>query len=108
MTTHAEIVARRLTQVYEARSPQQKRELSDLRLILFSDLHKGQRDGADDFHACVPTYLAALGYYWEQGFELFLIGDIEELWENSPQPAPAPARMRPAEPAPSGTTRVWL
>jgi UDP-2,3-diacylglucosamine pyrophosphatase LpxH len=86
MTTHAEIVARRLTQVYETKSPQQTRELSDLRLILFSDLHKGQRDGADDFDACEPTYLAALDYYWEQGFELFLIGDIEELWENSPQP----------------------
>ena len=28
------------------------------RLVVFSDHHKGQRDGADDFAICEPSYLA--------------------------------------------------
>lgn len=94
MTKYDETVAKRMNQVYEDedKSPLQKRELSELRLILFSDLHKGKRlykgkpDKADDFRPCEPVYLAALDYYWQEDFELFLIGDVEELWEDSPQP----------------------
>lgn len=59
-------------------------ELDDLRLIVFSDHHKGSRDGADDFRRCERAYQAALGYYLEQGHSLFTLGDVEELWENSP------------------------
>ena len=58
------------------------RRLSDLRAVIFSDLHRGSRDGADDFERCEPAYSAALGSYLERGFELWLLGDIEELWEN--------------------------
>lgn len=86
MTNYNEIVARRLDQVHAASGAAEGRELSDLQLIIFSDLHKGQRDGADDFWHCEQTYLAALAYYWQQGFELSLLGDVEELWENWPQP----------------------
>lgn len=86
MTTYAEDVARRLSDVYTSGSVQQGRELADLRLVLFSDLHKGQKDNADDFQQCRQTYLSALPYYWERSFELALLGDVEELWENWPQP----------------------
>jgi UDP-2,3-diacylglucosamine pyrophosphatase LpxH len=57
-------------------------QLSELRVVVLSDLHRGARDGADDFQRCEPAYSAALGWYLERGYELFLLGDVEELWEN--------------------------
>jgi UDP-2,3-diacylglucosamine pyrophosphatase LpxH len=54
----------------------------DAKYIVFSDLHKGCRDMADDFQPCEPTYLAALNYYHQFGYSLVLLGDVEELWEN--------------------------
>lgn len=86
MTNYAEQVARRLDEVYRANSLPLTRELSQLRLVMVSDLHKGRRDGADDFQQCELTYLAALRSYWRNGFELWLLGDIEELWENFAKP----------------------
>lgn len=86
MANYDATVAKRLAEVYTAATIDAGRELADLRLILLSDLHKGQRDGADDFWACEPAYLAALEHYWQGGFELFLLGDVEELWENWPRP----------------------
>jgi hypothetical protein len=50
-------------------------------LVFVSDLHKGTRDGADDFWRCERAYHAALGYYLEAGFHLYVLGDAEELWE---------------------------
>jgi UDP-2,3-diacylglucosamine pyrophosphatase LpxH len=57
-------------------------ELDTDRLIVFSDLHKGTRDGADDFWRSEPAYMAALAYYLELGHTLIVLGDVEELWEN--------------------------
>jgi hypothetical protein len=51
------------------------------RYVIFSDHHKGVRDGADDFRQCEETYLGALDYYHEAGFNLIILGDAEELWE---------------------------
>jgi hypothetical protein len=56
------------------------------RLVIFSDHHKGTRDGADDFLRCERAYSAALGYYLEAGYRLVALGDVEELWENDPGP----------------------
>jgi predicted phosphodiesterase len=53
------------------------------RFIIFSDLHKGTGDGADDFKAALPNYLAALEYYQAHQFHYINLGDSEELWENS-------------------------
>ena len=55
------------------------------RVVIFSDHHRGSRDGADDFWRCESSYRAALGYYLELGYRLFLLGDVEELWENDPE-----------------------
>jgi predicted phosphodiesterase len=54
------------------------------RLVIFSDQHKGSRDGADDFRICEPAYNAALAYYDELQYRLFVLGDVEELWEDWP------------------------
>jgi len=60
-------------------------DLDAARVIVFSDHHKGARDGADDFWRCERAYHAALGYYLEAGHDLFVLGDVEELWECRPQ-----------------------
>ncbi|HMR91987.1 MAG TPA: metallophosphoesterase [Chitinophagaceae bacterium] len=53
------------------------------RYIIFSDQHKGARNGADDFMPAEPNYLAALDFYYHQGFSFISLGDSEELWENT-------------------------
>jgi UDP-2,3-diacylglucosamine pyrophosphatase LpxH len=55
------------------------------RYIIFSDHHKGAGDDADDFKPCKFTYQTALDYYYENGYSLVLLGDVEELWENEIQ-----------------------
>ncbi len=52
-------------------------------LVIFSDQHKGARDGADDFQRCERAYNAALAYYDHLKYDLVLLGDVEELWENT-------------------------
>ncbi len=54
------------------------------RIVVFSDHHRGAVDDADDFRRCEHAYTTALGWYLEQGYRLFLLGDVEELWEESP------------------------
>jgi UDP-2,3-diacylglucosamine pyrophosphatase LpxH len=56
------------------------------KLIIFSDLHKGIRDGADDFRRSERAYNAALAYYYYKDYTLVSLGDVEELWENRPEP----------------------
>lgn len=55
----------------------------DGRFIIFSDQHKGARNGADDFTAAEPNYIAALNYYYNHNFYFINLGDCEELWENT-------------------------
>lgn len=55
----------------------------DGKFIIFSDQHKGRRNGADDFKQAEPNYLAALDYYANEKFCFINAGDSEELWENT-------------------------
>src|SRR6476620_5620855 len=48
------------------------------KFIIFSDMHKGAKNGADDFAGCEPSYLAALDYYYQNGFHFIALGDSEE------------------------------
>jgi len=61
-------------------------EIEQARLIIFSDHHKGKGDEADDFRFSMPSYIAALDHYLASGHTLVVLGDVEELWENSPGP----------------------
>ena len=72
----AEGLSRALAEAEERELP-----LESARLIIFSDQHKGARDGADDFQRCERAYNAALAYYLETGHSLVVLGDAEELWE---------------------------
>lgn len=58
-------------------------DLKTGKFIIFSDQHKGGRNGADDFMQAEPNYLAALDYYAENSFTFINLGDSEELWENT-------------------------
>ncbi len=53
------------------------------KFIIFSDQHKGAKNGADDFMQAEPNYLAALDHYNKNDFIFINLGDSEELWENS-------------------------
>lgn len=60
-------------------------DVHDAKLIIFSDHHKGNRNGADDFRLCERAYNAALAYYYRLGYTLVVLGDVEELWEERPK-----------------------
>jgi len=53
------------------------------RIIIFSDQHRGAKNGADDFMKAETAYLAALNHYFENKFQFISLGDAEELWENT-------------------------
>jgi UDP-2,3-diacylglucosamine pyrophosphatase LpxH len=52
--------------------------------IIFSDLHRGARTAADEFRRTERAYRAALAYYLRLGHTLVVLGDAEELWEETP------------------------
>lgn len=56
---------------------------STARYIIFSDLHRGIRNQADDHRQCERAFNAALAYYYGMGHTLIILGDAEELWEES-------------------------
>lgn len=58
-------------------------DVDTTRFIIFSDQHKGRKNGADDFMHAEKNYLGALRYYNDQKFHLIALGDCEELWENT-------------------------
>lgn len=59
-------------------------DLASSRYIIFSDQHRGARNRADDFLRCERAYNAALAYYYKLGHTLVALGDVEELWKESP------------------------
>lgn len=60
-------------------------DIHSTKFVIFSDHHKGNRDGADDFRVCERAYNAALAYYYRLGYTLIVMGDVEELWEGWPE-----------------------
>lgn len=85
-----------LTELYEdsKKNPGKKvavlqGDINEARFIIFSDQHKGAKNGSDDFMICESTYMAALEYYYAQGFHFISLGDEEELWENMVWPVKA-------------------
>lgn len=57
-------------------------DISKDKWILFSDHHRGRKDGADDFLICEPAYKTAIEHYFEKGYTMAMLGDVEEFWEN--------------------------
>lgn len=59
-------------------------DLEDAKLIFFSDHHKGVGNDADDFVHSLMALGDALRYYLQLGHTLLVVGDAEELWEETP------------------------
>ena len=53
-----------------------------MKLIVMSDMHRGDGSGADDFAKNSLIYRCALKHYLEEGSTYIELGDAEELWEN--------------------------
>src|SRR6476659_1563683 len=77
-------VMKSLTELFgEYTNPKSKKlqrlNLNDLnqRIIIFSDQHRGARDGADDFAVCENSYLTALDYYNQEKYYYINLGDCE-------------------------------
>ena len=85
MGTYEERIEEGLTGALAGIANRETADLHDLKLIVFSDHHRGCKDRADDFRDCMPAYHAALEYYLAAGYTLYLLGDVEELWENRPR-----------------------
>jgi predicted phosphodiesterase len=60
-------------------------DIDQTKVVVFSDLHRGQRDHADDFRHCEANYARAMDYYFDEGYTLVVLGDSEELWEGWPK-----------------------
>jgi len=80
---YQEAIARGLSEAL-GRAKKLDWNIDETRLIVFSDLHRGQRNHADDFRHCEKTYAEAMEYYLEAGYTLVVLGDSEELWEGWP------------------------
>lgn len=52
------------------------------KLVLMSDVHRGDAGHSDDFAHNQTTYFHALTQYEKQGFTYIELGDGDELWEN--------------------------
>lgn len=52
--------------------------------IIFSDHHRGTREGNDDFQYCEETYVRALRHYFNDNYSLIILGDGEECLEDDP------------------------
>lgn len=60
--------------------------LKNQSFVIFSDQHKGVKNGSDIFFKAEKNYLAALDYYFKKDYCYINLGDSEELWENSLAP----------------------
>ncbi len=54
----------------------------DSKLIMFSDIHKGDNSYADDFTHNMEIYKYAIQQYYQKNYTYIELGDGIELWEN--------------------------
>ena len=71
-----------IQQAYD-KALQVEKDIGDINAVIFSDHHRGTGDRADDYRFSTKTYENALDHYYRNGAMLVLLGDVEELWENS-------------------------
>lgn len=69
----------RLTSAYE--NARVEEFDNDSKYIVMSDCHRGDGATSDEFLKNKNVYVAALDYYWKNGFTYIEAGDGDELWE---------------------------
>lgn len=52
------------------------------KIVLMSDIHRGDGSWADDFSKNQNLYFAALTHYYNENYTYIEIGDGDELWKN--------------------------
>ncbi|MFT8350307.1 metallophosphoesterase [Clostridium saccharoperbutylacetonicum] len=52
------------------------------KIIIISDVHRGDGSYADSLRQNRNIYKAAIGFYYENGYTLIELGDGDELWKN--------------------------
>ena len=52
------------------------------KIVLISDVHRGDGGYADSLRQNRNIYKAALGFYYKNGYNLIELGDGDELWKN--------------------------
>lgn len=52
------------------------------KIVIISDVHRGDGGYADSLRQNRNIYKAALGFYYENGYTLIELGDGDELWKN--------------------------
>lgn len=52
------------------------------RIVIMSDVHRGNGSWGDNFSGNQNLFFAALYYYYENGYTYIELGDGDELWEN--------------------------
>ena len=80
MAQDKELTYRKLSQLWQ-RNDIEILETKGIKYAIFSDLHLGDGGSADDFIHNKETLETALTYYNRNGYNLILLGDIEELWQ---------------------------
>src|SRR5690606_23629585 len=72
-------VLKRLTQIFN------ESKLIDIddtsRIIIMSDLHRGDGNWSDSFARNQNVFFAALSYYYQKNYTYIELGDGDELWE---------------------------
>lgn len=53
-----------------------------MRLVFFSDSHRGDNSRADAFRLNKSLFLHALRHYYDRGYTYIEVGDGDELWKN--------------------------
>lgn len=68
-----------------SRADKMEWDLQKRKAVVFSDLHRGQGDAADEFRNCAKNFARALEFYLDAGYTLIVLGDSEDLWEGWPR-----------------------
>ena len=54
----------------------------DSKIVIISDVHRGDGSYSDSLIGNKNIYLAALNYYYRENYTLIEAGDGDELWKN--------------------------
>lgn len=57
-------------------------DIENTKIVIFSDFHRGNGDKTDGFHSCHQSYCNAIRYYHDEGFSIYLLGNIEKFNNN--------------------------
>jgi len=80
MSQDKELTRKKLSALLE--SPEvENLDIEGNKFVIISDVHLGDGSRADDLRENQETLMTALDYYKDEGYQLILLGDIEEFWQ---------------------------